>query len=184
MPGIQIAALATAVVLSMPALGAQEHPNFSGDWLRAVDSASSGGRSVATAGDASFRRGDMGSGWGASLTLTQRADSLIVEYDFFSAYDLQPRVRLAYALDGSESRNGVMIGHAESAQWARLTWQGNTLVITTMSPGPKGADGRAVTAEVRHALTLDSPGSLGVDVTRVGVLGGPTTTTRTVYNRK
>ena len=124
MQSVRIACLATVFVLTASAAGAQEHPSFSGDWLRAVDSASAGGRSVATAGDASFRRGDMGSGWGAALTLTQRADSLILEYDFFSAYDLQPRVRLAYALDGSESRNGVMIGHAESAQRSRLTWQG------------------------------------------------------------
>ena len=183
MQSVRIARLASLFVLTTSAAGAQL-PNFSGDWLRAIDSASAGGRSVATAGDASFRRGDMGSGWGAALTLTQRADSLIVEYDFFSAYDLQPRVRLAYALDGSESRNGVMIGHAESAQRARVSWQGNTLVITTTYPAPKAADGRPAVGEVRHALTLDSPGSLVVDVTRVGVLGGATMTTRTVYTRK
>ncbi|MEK7401874.1 MAG: hypothetical protein AABZ80_05870 [Gemmatimonadota bacterium] len=171
-------------VLFAQALDAQQRPDLSGDWTRAVDSASAGGRTVAVTGDASFRRGDMGSGWGASLVVRQRADSLILEYDFFSAYDLQPRVRLAYAMDGSESRNSVMIGHAASGQRARLTWQGNAVVITTSHPEPRSADGWASETEVRHTLTLESPNTLVVEVARAGVPGGAATTTRTVYIRK
>ena len=158
-----------------------QRPDLSGEWVRAD---SIGGRAVASVGDASFRRGDMGSGWGAMLTLAQRADSLVVQYDFFTAYDLQPRVRLAYALDGSESRNRVMIGHAESLQRSRVAWQGNTLVITTLHPTPGDADGRATSAEVRQVLSLDAAGSLIVETTRVGIRGAPTTATRTVYTKK
>jgi hypothetical protein len=175
----RLSALGFGLIALASTAGAQR-PSFAGDWVR-NDSVA---RTVATAGDAAFRRGDMSSGWGATLTIRERPDSMIVEYDFFSAYDLQPRVRLAYALDGSESRNSIMIGHAESAQRARLSWQDNALVITTQHVGPKGADGRAPSYEVRQALTLDASGALVVETTRSGVLGAPTTTTRAQYGRK
>ncbi|HLA89284.1 MAG TPA: hypothetical protein VJL28_02490 [Gemmatimonadaceae bacterium] len=160
---------------------AQERPNFSGEWVRADSAAVQ--VTVAATGDASFRRGDMGSGWGSPFTITQRADRLVVEYTFFSAYDLQPRLRFTYALDGSESRNAVMIGHATSEQKSKASWVGSTLVIATTYPAPSDAGGRAVTAEVRQALTLESPTLLVVETTRVGVLGGATTTTRATYIR-
>jgi hypothetical protein len=152
-------------------LAGAQRPELSGEWVR-VDSTP--GRSVAAAGDAAFRRGDMGSGWSATVGIAQRADSLIIEYDFFSSYDLQPRVRLAYALNGAESRNGVMLGHSEYAQRARLAWQDNVLVITTIHSAPKGAE----PVEVRQALSLDASGALVVDVTRGA------NTVRTTYRRK
>jgi hypothetical protein len=164
------------------AAGAQQRPNFSGSWTL-VDS--SGVRpSVAATGDAAFRTGDMGSGWGSPLTITQRADSLIVEYTVYTAYDLQPPIRLACALDGSESRNVVMIGHAESTQRCRVAWQDSSLVVTTAHPLPSFGNGQPGVIEVRQALTLVSPTSLIVQTTRAGVLGGPATTTRTVYIRR
>jgi len=161
---------------------AQERPNFSGEWVRA-DSAEAP-VAVAAAGDASFRRGDMGSGWGSPLTIAQQADRLVVEYAFFSNYDLQPRLRFTYALDGSESRNAVMIGHATTEQRSRVSWAGSTLVITTTFPAPGGADGATVLAEVRQALRLESPARLVIETTRIGVLGGATTTTTATYNRR
>lgn len=160
----------------------QARPDFTGAWTRVPDSATAR-PTVATTGDAAFRRGDMGSGWGSPLTMTQRTDSLILQYSFFSAYDLQPPVRLAYALDGSESRNAVMFGHAESVQRSRVSWAGSTLVINTRHPLPGFADGRDGAADVRHAMTLEGPKTLVVESTRLGVLGGPSTTTRTVYTR-
>lgn len=164
--------------------GAQQRPDFSGEWTRADSVAD--GRSVAATGDASFRRGDMGSGWGSPITIAQQPDRLTVEYAYFSTYDLQPRLRFVYALDGSESRNSVMIGHAESEQRSRVAWDGSTLVITTMHPVPSAAAtwGRTAVAEVRQALTLQSPTSLVVETTRMGILGGPTTTTRAVYTKR
>jgi hypothetical protein len=175
---LSLAALVAVVALASPSTA--QRPTFAGDWVR-NDSAT---RTISTAGDARFPRGDMSSGWGATLTIRERTDSVIVEYDFFSAYDLQPRVRLAYAADGSESLNSIMIGHANSVQRARLSWQGNSLVIATMHAGPKGADGRPTSFEVRQALSLDATGTLIVETTRNGVLGGPTTTTRTLYSKK
>jgi hypothetical protein len=169
---------------------AQPPVNFSGAWVRAADSTAERGPTVATVGDASFRMGDMGTGWGvgapggAPLTITQREDSLVIEYVFFSAYDLQPPVRLAHALDGSESRNTVMIGHATSVQRSRLSWRGNTLVITTAYRLPPEVNPRGGIIEVGQALTLELPASLVVETTRGGVAGGSTTTTRAVYTKR
>jgi hypothetical protein len=123
----------------------------------------------------------MGSGWGSPLSIIQRQDSLIVEYTVFSAYDLQPPIRLAYALDGSASPNAVMIGHATYTQRSTLAWEGSTLVITTTHRLPDPDPGASV--EVRQALTLVSATQLRVETTRTGVRGAGPRTTRTAYMR-
>jgi hypothetical protein len=161
------------------AAGAQQRPDFTGEWTSAEDRT----QTVAATGDAGFRRGDMGSGWAATIRIAQRADSMIVEYVFFAPYDLQPPVRLAFRMDGNESRQSIMIGHASAERRSRVRWQGDTLVITTLHAAP-GPNGRPVDAEVRQALTLESPTSLVLETTRVGVLGGSTTRSRTGYTRK
>ena len=159
-----------AIVSAYPIIaGAQARPDFSGEWTR-VDSTTEQ-RSVASVGDAAFRVGNMGSGWGSPLSLKQQGNQLVVEYTHFGTYDLQPRLRFAYALDGSESRNALNIGHTEEMLRSRAMWRDSTLVITTIYPAPSG------TTEVRHALTLESPTSLLIETTR-----GPTTT-RTVYRK-
>ena len=61
----------------------------------------------------------MGSGWGPALTITQDGKQLIVEQPLFSRYDLQPPVKTVYALDGTESRNTVMTGHATQTRVSR-----------------------------------------------------------------
>lgn len=175
---------ALSVAGALTAAGAQQRPDFTGEWTLATDSAATARPAIATAGDAPFRRGDMGSGWGSPITITHGPAGLIVEYAFFSAYDLQPRLRFTFALDGSESRNSVMIGHASVEQRSRLAWTENTLVITTFVRGPAGTDGRPVAAEIRHALTLESPTVLRLETTRVGVLGGATSTTHATYTKR
>ena len=156
-----------AVFLVFPCVThAQSRPDFSGEWTR-VDSTTEQ-RSVAAVGDAAFRVGDMGSGWGSPLSLRQQGNQLVAEYTHFSTYDLQPKLRFVYALDGSESRNVVMIGHAESMLRSRATWRDSTLVVTTVYPGPSG------TTEVRQVLTLTSPATMLIETTR----GGSTTRTR------
>lgn len=156
---------------------AQSRPDFSGDWVLADSTPEQ--RSVAAVGDAGFRTGNMGSGWGSPLTLRQQPNQLVVEYAFFSTYDLQPRLRLTFALDGSESRNTIMIGHAESILRSSSVWRGDTLVITTEYRAPAGANG----AVVRQALTLPSPTSLIVETTR-GLTSAPQTVTRTTYTKR
>jgi hypothetical protein len=179
--------VASSTIVTLAALSGlataqvQQRPSFAGEWVLA-DTA---GRrpSVSSQGDASFRTGSMGSGWGSTLTITQEPTRLIVEYPYFSAYDLQPPIRLTYLLNGQEFRNSVMIGHAASLLRSRATWQGDTLVITTAYPVPdRGAD--QVTSEIRQALTLESPERLVVETTRAGPAGSAAARERSVYSRR
>jgi len=169
--------IALALVNAPGRVVAQTRPDFSGDWVLA-DSASEQ-RSVAAVGDAGFRTGNMGSGWGSPLTLRQQSNQLVVEYAFFSTYDLQPRLRFTFALDGSESRNAIMIGHAESVLRSRGVWRDSSLVITTIYPGHAAA-----TTEVQHALTLASPTSLIIETTRLAGSGAAPTVTRSTYSKR
>lgn len=157
---------------------AQVRPEFSGEWVR-VDSTAEQ-RSVAAVGDAAFRVGNMGSGWGSPLTLRLDADRLIVEYTHFGTYDLQPKVRFVYALDGSESRNTVMIGHAASVLQSRTVLRDNTLVVTTMYPGPGPRDGSVL----RQTLTLESPTSLVIESRYAGTTPNAWVITRTRYTKR
>lgn len=108
----------------------------------------------------------MGNGWGTPLTIRQSSDSIIVEYQHFSAYDLQPRTHFGFALDGAESRNAVTVGHAESVQRAHVAWRGDTLVITSRVPTPAGVSSKST--EVTQTLSLDGAGQLVLVVTRPG----------------
>ena len=147
---------------------------FAGTWNR-VDAAEE--RNVAATGDASFRSGDMGAGWGTPLTITERADSVIVEYPFFGSYDLQPPIRLAYATSGAESLNDVILSHATTRLKSRLTRKDGALVISTLYPSPAGKP-----TEVRHTLTLETPSRLVVETLRPGA--NASNTTRTTYTRR
>lgn len=166
------------IAIAVGSAPAQSHPDFSGEWVR-VDSAVERG-SVAAVGDAQFRVGTMGSGWGSPLLLRQGAGRLVVQYTYFSTYDLQAPIRLAYALDDSESRNTLNIGHAESVLRSRAAWRDTTLVITTTHVVPRGGG----TTEVRQSLTLASPTSLVIETTRTGVPGTSPTVVRTAYAKR
>ena len=153
-----------------------QQPSFAGRWAAAPDSAPSG------AGPAN---GTAGSGWGTPLTITQDNTRLIVEYPFFSRYDMQPPLKFTYALDGSETRNTVMLGNGVQEQVSRARWNGSTLVITTVHviANPTGA-GDSLRVEVTRRLSLESPNRLIAEATRAGVLGGSPSTTRTVYTKQ
>ncbi|MCC6316586.1 MAG: hypothetical protein IT361_02755 [Gemmatimonadaceae bacterium] len=158
---------------------AQARPDLSGTW--SVPTAAAPRPTVASTGDAAFRTGDMGSGWGTPLTIRQRGDSLVLEYPWFSTYDLQPPVRMAVALDGSESPNTLMIGHAEVMHRSRASWQGGALVITTSWPAP--ALGRDARVEVRQSLRLPATDTLMVETMRDAASGAAATVTRTTLVR-
>ena len=126
----------------------------------------------------------MGSGWGSPLTITQDAKQLVVEQALFSRYDLQPSPRFVYALDGAETRNAFMTGHTTHVRVSRATWDGRTLQITTTYPSVDAVSGKPFATEVVQRLTLESPTTLVVEVTRGGALGGQPTKTRTVYQKR
>src|SRR5687768_7442126 len=106
--------LSTAVALSMLVL-VQPRPDFSGRWTSVPDPAVQPAQPVPSpagqrGGGLPVRSGDMGSGWGSTVTIVQTATALTVEYAFFTRGDMQPPLKFAFALDGSESKNTVMMG--------------------------------------------------------------------------
>jgi hypothetical protein len=166
-------AIVFAVVLGMQA------PDFSGQW---VAEASAAARPTPGAPPPA-PRGDMGSGWGAPITITQTASELVVEQPIFSRYDLQPPLRLVFRLDGQESRNTVMAGHETQTRTSRASWEGQTLVIVTSFPGIDPDSGKPFTTLVTQRLTLESPTQLLIEAVRSGVLGGRDTQTQTLFRK-
>ena len=162
-----------ARILLVTALLAQEHTNFAGQWTVAP-STEPGNRGPA--------RGDMGSGWGSPITVTQDATRLTVEYAFFSRGDRQPPLKFVFALDGTETQNTVMMGNGIQTQLSKTRWDGNKLVITTVHSFRNPENGQPMTSEVRQTLSLDS-NTLIVETARNGVLGGAWSTTRSTYNK-
>jgi len=126
----------------------------------------------------------MGSGWGSTITIAQDSKRLSVEYAIFSRYDLQPPLTLRYPLDGSVGGNTVTMGRGEQIESSRAQWSGQTLIIVTTFFVTDRAAGQPFTAALTRKLWLESPTTLIVEVTRAGVLGGPSSTTRSVYRKR
>jgi hypothetical protein len=176
----RVATLLLVAVLTTSG-SAQPPVDFSGRWtldasVVAMTEAVPGTPAAAAA------PGDMGSGWGAAITIAQDAKQLRVEYAFFSRYDLQPPLAFTYPLDGSEGRNVVIMGRGEQIESSRARWTGSTLVVTTTyQVADRGT--KPFTAQLTRELSLESPTTLVVTVTRAGVLGGAPTTTRSIYRK-
>lgn len=187
-PRTRAACFVAAAAMAATVFHAQSRPDLSGRWTSSPDPAAApadaGGRGgPGGAGGRGAGRGDMGSGWGSTITVTQDAVRLTVEYAFFSRGDLQPPLRFTYALDGSTTTNSVMMGRGIQTETSRVRWDGDALVIVTTHRVPPGVGEGAATVEVTRRMTLESPTSLVVEATRAGVRGGPATTTRTVYRK-
>jgi len=125
----------------------------------------------------------MGSGWGTTITLSQNASALTVEWAYYSRSDLQPPLVFVYPLDGSEKTNTLMLGRGFEKQVSRTAWDGMKLVITTTQDFPNLVAGQTTKSVMTRTLTLESPTSLVVETTRNGVLGAKPSTTRTVYTK-
>ena len=165
------------VILFAVSVMAQQKPDFSGRWTSEPEAAapSSGGRGTSV--------GNMGSGWGSNITIAQDATRLTVEYAFFARGDLQPPLKFVYALDGSQTKNSVMLGRGIQTQTSKTAWEGDKLIITTEHNLENPANGQPMTIKVIQSLSFQSPTSLLVETTRSGVLGGSSTTTRTIYKK-
>jgi hypothetical protein len=171
--------LAALVISGWLSAGATAQvPDFSGVWTVEPAPAPS-----APAAPGTPARGDMGSGWGSPLTITQSARQLVVEQVLFGRGDMQPPLRFVYALDGTETKNTVMIGHAAQTRVSRAAWEGQILQVTTTYPAVDPDSGKPFTIEVTHRLSLASPTSLVIDVTRGAALGGQPTTSRALYRK-
>ena len=98
--------LTTILVAALPA---QPPPDFSGRWTLDAPAIASTPAVPGTPA-AAAAPGDMGSGWGSAIAITQDAKQLSVEYPSSAGTISQPPLTFTYALDGSESRNTVMMG--------------------------------------------------------------------------
>jgi hypothetical protein len=160
---------------------AQERPDFSGAWtvLASPTGPGSGGGSG----------GSLGSGWGDAFTVQQSSNALAVERTFYSRADMQPTMMFRYSLDGSETQNTVLMGRGMQVQVSTTAWEDDKLIITTVHSETDAGDGQTVTCEVTRTLSLVPPRlaawppSLVIETTRCGALGGPPSTTRTVYTK-
>ena len=160
--------LSSVALTMMLAAGAsaQNRPDFSGRWTIAG------------------RAGDMGSGWGSTITLTQSASALTLEWVYYTTGDLQPPLVFVYPLDGSVRTHTLMMGRGFEKQVSRAVWDDAKIIITTTQDFPNLVAGKTVTSVVTRTLTLESPTSLVVETTRNAVLGGQASTTRTVYTKQ
>ena len=185
--------VAAAIVAGCAAVAmAQAKPDFSGRWTTDPDPAAApppaattgrAGAPPVAGGQRGGRSGDMGSGWGSTITIAQDAARLTVEYAFFSRGDMQPPLKFVYNLDGSETKNSVMMGRGIQGQISKTAWEADRLAITTVHTFPDPAGGKPTMVEVKQVLSLESPTSLVVETTRTTPLGEPAKTTRTVYRK-
>jgi hypothetical protein len=180
-----LAALASTSAVSvskLAALVAQAPADFSGRWTLDAPAIATTPAVPGTPATAAAP-GDMGSGWGATLTITQDTRQLVVEYAVYSRYDLQPPLKFTYPLDGAETRNTVNMGRGDQVESSRARWDGQALIITTTIHVAERGAGKPFTTEMTRKLSLESPTTMIVEVTRAGVLGGPASTTRAVYRK-
>jgi len=161
---------------------AQAPVDFSGNWTL-VPPAIATTAAVPGTPAAAAAPGDMGSGWGSPLTISQDAKQLKIEYAQFSRYDAQPLLTFMFPLDGSEGRNTWPMGRGDQVETSKAQWSGQTLIITTTYRVDDRAAGKPFTTLLTRKLTLESPTSMIVEVTRDGVLGGAATTTRSFYRK-
>lgn len=129
----------------------------------------------------------LGSGWGDKISVLHKANSLEIERVVFTPREVQPLVRYLYALDGSHCENLIYLGRGSDPLRSTAVWLENRLVITTLFPYqvPYTAEWR--TSKMIQTLWLEQPvatpwePTLVVETFREGVLGGRSTTNRTVY---
>jgi hypothetical protein len=141
-----------AVVLMAAGLEAQAKPSFAGDWMMMGPDG----------------RGNPG----ATLTITQSATAMTLEY---RGCDQAPAPgKLTYELDGSVSRNMMPArgGGAPTEQVAEAMWAGNKLVVTTAT----GA------GEERRTFSLEG-GNLVIDTSAPARNGAAPNVAKMTYTR-
>jgi hypothetical protein len=171
-------------------LAAQAPTDFSGAWSLVLPTRAAGAARGASPPGLSDP-GDMGSGWGSELTITQDATTLRVTYTPFHPRDVQPPLAFSYRLDGAVSTNTVNMGRGPQVQESIASWRGSALAITTKHRFRDPSSGTDLTTETTQVLSLvpgdgiqSRPNDLVIEATRPGVLGGRSSTTRTVYRRR
>jgi hypothetical protein len=131
----------------------------------------------------------LGSGWGDKIDIRQKDDKLIVEKVFFAARDLQPLIRLKYALNGTTTENNVNMEKSDNTTFSTCKWDNNRLVITTtytfLDPKTKQKQESKVVQTLWLSAATIAPWEpvLIVETNREAVAEGLSSTNRTIYNR-
>jgi hypothetical protein len=146
-----------AVTLFASTGSAQAKVTFAGKWV-VVDSTTLG-------------RGGRG-GFGSTFTVVQDAGTLTVVRTGPNG-----EVKSIYKLDGTESKNTMMMGGNSVEQTSKTMWMADTLMVTT-SRLVSGA-----TVETVMNLYFDKSGNLTVATTAPPRGGGPVVTTKVVYKK-
>jgi arylsulfatase len=163
---------------------AMENPDFSGTWSTAVLHRVS----VINRIDKPLVP-TLGSGWGDKISITHTPDQLEVERVVFIPREIQQLVRYRFALDDSESENNIQMGRTGKPIVSTSRWKDNRLIISSSYPFQDSKTGQWLSSKVIQTLWLDPASgtpweaTLVVETTREGVLGGLTSTNRTVYTK-
>jgi arylsulfatase len=159
-------------------------PDFSGTWSTgASSSAPPTGRAVTRPAPT------LGSGWGDRISIIHNAERVDVERVFFVPREVQATVRYRFLLDGSETENVVTLGRSGPAPTSTAAWDGDRLVMTTTYRFQDPGSRQWHTSEVVQTMWLQPANgtpfepTLVVETVRGSALGGPPSTTRTVYRR-
>jgi arylsulfatase A-like enzyme len=131
----------------------------------------------------------LGSTWGEQIAIKHTQNQLDVERVVFTPRELQSTVRYRYSLDGLKSENTFYVGRTMKPNISTTTWEDNRLVIATIVPFQDPKSKQWLDSKVTQTLWLQAATNapweptLVVETTREGVLGGITTTNRTVYSK-
>lgn len=177
------ALVAATPLLVLVSVAVQKPVDFSGTWSVAPTTRAAG-VAKGSAPPALSAQGDMGSGWGSEITITQDDASLTVVYTYFHPRDMHPPFTFRYPLNGSAVTHTVNMGRGPQEQHSKALWVGATIHIATQHRFANPADGPPMTADMSQVLSLESPDTLIIETTRPGLAGGAPSTTRTVYRKK
>jgi len=167
-----------------PRSSAMENPDFSGTWSTAVLHRVS----VINRIDVPLTP-TLGSGWGDQISIKHTSNQLEVERVVFVPREIQQLVRYRFALDGSKSENKILMGRTGEAIVSTAERKGNRLIITSSYPFQDSKSGQWLSSKVTQTLWLEAASgtpwesTLVVETTREGLLGGLSSTNRTVYTR-
>jgi arylsulfatase len=160
------------------------NPDFSGSWsttdLNTV--------SVINRGEKP-KVASLGSGWGEKISILHRPDYLEIERVVFIPREIQQLITYRYALDGSVTENTINMGRTEKPRVSSTKWQENKLIITTQFDYQNPKNGERHQSKLTQTIWLEEPTGapwepkLIVETWREGVLGGVSTTNRTVYSK-
>ena len=154
-----------AVFLTVVSLGAQQKPDFSGDWVLADDRSAQTEDGVVVMAVSGLL--------GDKFSAVQDAKTLTLT---ITVAALGLNIKAVYNLDGSESKNMNPAGGGQPEEpiFSRTSWEADKLVILTR--GTAVVNGKVT--ETKRVIWLDNDGLLTIDRIAEGER-----TRRSVYKR-